>query len=189
MSLKLFRSTGYSSFLVPGEARLAPHPGWLVLAVSAWIGTACNLALWGELGGGRGAASVLHAIAQGLFAAGASGALLSLLAWRRTLKPAATLLLLVAALAACGSWVQATPATSDIFAKGLGAFSFPSWAGLLRWQVPAMLVVLALAPAVWLWNTQLRRLPGPRQMAANVIGIAIALAVMAGSATLLSVLP
>jgi hypothetical protein len=27
MALKLFRSTGHSTLLMPGETRLAPHPG------------------------------------------------------------------------------------------------------------------------------------------------------------------
>ena len=46
MSLKLFRSTGYASILSPGETRVATHPGWLMAAVSAWVGFACNVALW-----------------------------------------------------------------------------------------------------------------------------------------------
>ena len=48
MSLKLFRSTGYSSILAPGESRVATHPGWVILAISLWIGFACNVALWRE---------------------------------------------------------------------------------------------------------------------------------------------
>ena len=44
MSLKLFRSTGYSSILAPGESRVATHPGWVILAISLWIGFACNVA-------------------------------------------------------------------------------------------------------------------------------------------------
>ena len=62
MALKLFRSTGYSTLLMPGEARLAMHPGWLVLATSLWLGLACNVALWRELSGsamGTGLATAL----------------------------------------------------------------------------------------------------------------------------------
>ena len=64
MALKLFRSTGYSSILAPGETRIATHPGWLILAISLWIGFACNVAVWREvrtLGAGPGLARTLLA--------------------------------------------------------------------------------------------------------------------------------
>ncbi|MBI2768727.1 MAG: DUF1705 domain-containing protein [Burkholderiales bacterium] len=186
MSLKLFRSTGYSSILGPGETtRVSMHPGWLVLAVSVWVGFACNVSLWRvvrampEAGGG-----LLHALVMGVLLAGGCCTLLSLLGWRRTLKPAATVLLLLGALAACGMWVQALPLDSNVLDKGLRSLVIPSWASLLGWQVPATLVVLALLPMLWVWNTQLRRLPGPQQFAANATGAGLGLALLAGSAVL-----
>lgn len=178
MSLKLFRSTGYSSILAPGETRVAMHPGWLVLATSLWVGFACNVGLWRELRGLPGSGDVAHTLLTGCFLAGACGTLLSALGWRRTLKPAATLVLLLFALAASGMWMQALPMGSAALDKGIAALVIPTWPSLLRWQVPAMLFVLALVPMVWVWHTQLRRLPGPRQFAANGAGIALGLAVL-----------
>jgi glucan phosphoethanolaminetransferase (alkaline phosphatase superfamily) len=174
MSLKLFRSTGYSSILAPGESRVATHPAWLVLAVSAWIGFACNVALWGELrliGDGPG---LPRALLWGVFIASSCGLLLSLLGWRRTLKRTATLLLLLAALAAASLWVQGRPLDGELLAYGIRGTLLPSWPSLLRWQFPALLAVLGLAPMLWVWQLQIRRLPGPQQLAANLGGMAIA---------------
>jgi lipid A ethanolaminephosphotransferase len=182
MSLKLFRSTGYSSILVPGETRVAMHPAWLALATSAWIAFACNVALWralvsGEPGLGR-------ALAVGVFTGAASGLVLSVLGWRRTLKPAASALLLLAAVAAAGLWTQAAPLDASLLARRFGAL-LPPWTSLLGWQVPLLLVVLGLAPLLWVWQAQLRRLPGPEQLTANAVGFAIAAALMAASGWLL----
>ena len=96
MSLKLFRSTGYSTILTPGETRAGRHPGWVVLALSVWVGLACNVALWRALQSG-GSADLLGALLVGVGAGAACATVLSLSGWRRTLKPMATALLLLAA--------------------------------------------------------------------------------------------
>ncbi len=178
MSLKLFRSTGYSSILAPGESRVAPHPGWLVLAVSLWIGFACNVALWRDLrslGEGPGLGRSLLA---GVFVAAACGVVLSLLGWRRTLKRVATVMLLLAALVAAVIWVQARPIDGTLFDQGLRTLVLPTWPSLLRWQFPVLVAVLGLVPVLWLWQVRLRRLPVPQQMAANVIGMVLGLLTM-----------
>jgi glucan phosphoethanolaminetransferase (alkaline phosphatase superfamily) len=171
MALKLFRSTGYSSILAPGETRVAMHPAWLVLGVSLWVGFACNVALWRALGPASGTSPHLGwALATSLCAAAASAVVLSLLGWRRTLKPAATLLLLLAALVACGVWIQSLPVDAALLNQRPTGL-MPSWASLLRWQVPALLVGLGLAPMLWVWNTHPRRLSGQQQFAANIWGM------------------
>src|SRR4051812_16754186 len=98
MALKLFRTTGYSTLLMPGEARMAPHPARLVLWASLWLGLACNVGLWRFL---------LHrttdwrsALASVLVVGGTSGVVLSLLCWRRTLKLALTVAFIGGALLA-----------------------------------------------------------------------------------------
>ena len=78
--------------------------GWrplgLILLVSCWLVLAGNLPLWRtiwplpELAGWRGAA---FAAAMFVWIVAALTLLLSLLAWRRVLKPAMLLLLLIAA--------------------------------------------------------------------------------------------
>ena len=178
MSLKLFRSTGYSSILGPGETRVATHPGWLVLAVSLWIGFACNVALWRNIRSLAGAPGLPQSLLAGAFIAGACGVLLSLLGWRRTLKRAAGVLLLVAALVAACIWVQAVPLDGSLLDQGLRTLVLPSWPSLLRWQFPALLVGLGLVPLFWMTQWRLRRLPGPRQLQSNISGMLVGLAVM-----------
>lgn len=185
MALKLFRSTGYSSILAPGETRLATHPGWLILAIGLWIGFACNVAVWREvraLGAGPGLARTLLAAA---FIAAAVATLLSLLGWRRTLKKAATALLLLSALTASCIWVQGLPVDSNLLDRGLRSLLVPTWPSLLRWQVPVLIVVLGLVPMLWVWQLQVRRLPGPQQLASNLTGMLLGLAVMTGTGYLL----
>ena len=184
MSLKLFRSTGYSSILGPGETRVAPHPSWLVLTVSLWIGFACNVALWRQLRGLEGSPGFPAALAAGAFIASASAAVLSVLGWRRTLKRAAGALLLLAALVAACIWVQGLPLDRSLLNQGLRALVIPAWPSLLRWQFPALLVVLGVVPAIWLSQLRLRRLAGPQQLQANITGLLIALAVLAISSWL-----
>lgn len=187
MALKLFRSTGYSSILSPGETRAGLHPGWMQALVSGWIGFACNVQLWRQLralpADGEGLA---RALVMGAFVGGACLVLLSLLGWRRTFKPAATLMLLLAALAASSLWSQALPVNADLLNKPLWSVFIPSWASLLRWQVTALLVGLALVPMVWVWNTSVRRLPGPKQLAVNLAGALAGCGLLAASGLLLS---
>lgn len=169
MSLKLFRSTGYHSILTPGETRLALHPGWAVASAAGWIGFACNVWLWHALA--TGGSGLLPALALAAGITGAAACLLSLFGWRRTFKPVATAVLLLAALMAGGAWVNGVPAQAladDTFRL---ASMLPPWAALFRWQVPTLLVVLGLLPVLWLWNLQLRRLSGPAQMGANLWGM------------------
>jgi hypothetical protein len=177
MSLKLFRATGYHSILDPGEARLAPHPAWAVAGVAVWIGLADNVWLWRALAGAG--PSPLEALLAGVGVAGAVGTLLSVLCWRRTFKPAATLLLLAGALLAGGVWVHG-PQLQAAFSGALPAL-LPPWTALMRWQVPTALVVLGVIPVLVLWNGTLRRLPGTDQLEANVWGaMGYALLALAG---------
>jgi glucan phosphoethanolaminetransferase (alkaline phosphatase superfamily) len=180
MSLKLFRSTGYSSLLSPGETRAAMHPGWIVFGASAWAGLVCDVALWRSLAAGTGTGI---ALLQGIFAAALCGLVLSALGWRTTLKPAVTLLLVVAALSACAHWDQAVMA--EAAARADVSLRWPAWASFLRWHVTALLVVLAAPPIVWAWNAPSRRLPGPQQLRANLAGMAVAAAVLAASGLVL----
>jgi lipid A ethanolaminephosphotransferase len=170
MSLRLFRSTGYHSILAPGETRIALHPGWAVLGASAWTGFACNAWLWlAAVGRGDDGVAALFA---GVVIASACGFVLSLACWRRTFKPVATVVLLLAALACAGAWSHGMGLQQAIAARPLQLL--PGWAALFGWQVPALLVVLGGVPVLWLWNTQLRRLSGSEQLRANLAGMAIA---------------
>ncbi|MEZ0309995.1 MAG: hypothetical protein ACAH21_18870 [Ramlibacter sp.] len=170
MSLKLFRSTGYHSILDPGETRGATHPGWVILGASMWAGFVCNAGLWRQLFE-TGRPGLAHALVIGTLVAGACATLLSLLGWHKTLKPAATLLLALAALAACMAWNQPAPPPGSVLEVPIASLMQPTWAGMMRWQALALLAGLALVPMIWVWNTQVRRLTGPRQLGVNMTGM------------------
>ena len=178
MTLKLFRSTGYSSILGPGETRVAPHPAWLVLGVSLWIGFACNVALWRHIRALDGSPALGKALLAGAFISAGCGAVLSLLGWRRTLKRAASVLLLLSSLVAACIWVQGLPLDAALFGQGLRTLVVPAWPSLLRWQFPVLIIVLGVVPVLWLSQLRLRRLAGPTQLRANVSGMAIGVAAM-----------
>ena len=152
----------------------------MVLAVSTWIGIASNVGLWHLLLQDGG--SVRRVLAASALLAGASGLILSLLAWRRTLKPAATLLLAAAALLACGLWVQELPVEA-LWTQRPRAL-LPGWTAFLRGSVLLMMLVLAVAPIVWVWQLHLRRLPGQLQMRATVWGALLGVASLAAGALL-----
>ncbi|HZY19670.1 MAG TPA: hypothetical protein VFE82_14435 [Ramlibacter sp.] len=186
MSLKLFRHTGFHSVLTPGETRVALHPGWAITGASLWIGFACNVWVWRALVGGS--ENLGRSLVAGAVVAGIVGFVLSLFGWRRTLKPMATLLFLVAALLAGGTWVQDLSFQAAVEGKRLGLL-LPPWASFFRWQLPTLLVLLGLLPMIWIWNAQLRRLGGPVQLRSNILGMVLAACVAAGALSLLGRLP
>lgn len=173
MALRLFRTTGYSTLLMPGETRVRPHPARLVLLGSAWLGLVCNVAVWRLLAQGGDWRSTLASV---LAIAGGSGIVFSLLGWRRTLKPALTLGVIGGALFAAGLWSQQLPV--EVLWQGPPRTWMPAWASFMRWQVAALLLGLAVVPIVWVWNTQVRRLAGPVQLKANLWGAVLAALVL-----------
>jgi lipid A ethanolaminephosphotransferase len=180
MALRLFRTTGYSTLLFPGESRLATHPARLVLWASLWLAIACNVAVWRLLAGSTDPRSAAAAVT---LIAGGSGFVFSVLGWRRTLKPAITLALIASALVAAGLWSQQLPV--DTIWHGPPRTLLPAWTSFMRWQVLAIVLVLAVVPIVWLWNHPIRKLPGPAQLQSNILGAIVAGLVFAGGLFLL----
>ena len=165
MALKLFRTTGYSTLLMPGEERQSLHPGWLVALASLWIGVACNAGLW-RVPTTPGALRAV--LATSALLGGGSGVILSLLGWRRTLRLAITVMVAGAALVACGLWVQQLP-IATLWQQRPRAL-LPPWPTFMGWQVPTLMLLLAVVPIVWVWNLPLRRLRGPEQLQVNITG-------------------
>jgi len=182
MSLKLFRSTGYASILAAGETRTATHPGWLILATSVWVGFACNVVWWRQLRA-PGASTLPQALVFGTFVAASCALVLGVLGWRNTLKPAAILIVFVAALGVCAA-LGTAPAIvmADVPPAGL---LLPSWSALSHWQAWVALGGLALLPAVCINKMRLRRLGGSQQLSANVLCVLAAAAVLAVSGFIL----
>ena len=180
MALRLFRTTGYSTLLMPGESRVRPHPGRLVLWGSLWPALACNVGLWRLLL--QRSDDWRNALASVLVIGGAAGVVLSLLGWRRTIKPALTLVLIAAALGADGLWSHQLPV--EALWQGRPASWMPGWASFLRLQGLLLLLVLAVLPIVAVWNAQVRRLPGPAQLKFNVCAALLGAAVLAAGLVL-----
>lgn len=180
MALRLFRTTGYSTLLMPGESRMATHPAMLVLWASLWLGIASNVAVWRWL---AGTLDWRTALASVLVIGGGAGAVFSLLGWRRTLKPAVTLALVLGGLVAAGLWSQQLPVQT--LWQGPPRTLMPAWSSFMRWDVLLIVVTLAVVPVVWLWNHGVRRMPGPRQLQSNLTGAVLAAVVFAGGLFLL----
>ena len=181
MALKLFRTTGYSTLLMPGEARIAPHPARLVLWASLWVALACNVGVWRLLLQRTGD---WHNVLASVFVIGGiTAVVLSLLGWRRTIKPALTLAFIAGALLANGLWSQQLPV--EVLWQGPPRTWLPEWASFLRWQVLVLGLVLAVVPIVAAWNAQVRRLSGPAQLRSNLQGAALG-AMLFGAGLLLA---
>ncbi len=168
MALRLFRTTGYSTLLMPGESKLGRHPGWLVLAASVWIGIVCNVGVWRLF---AHSASLREVLATAALLGGGSGVILGVLGWRRTLKFSVTVLLFAAALLATGVWVQALPL--DALWQERPRVLLPPWPNFLRGPVLVLVLTLAVVPVVTVWNIHLRRLAGAVQLRVNITVAAI----------------
>ena len=148
---------------------MATHPRSLVLWASLWLAIACNVAVWRFLAGSIDWRPALGSVAV---IGGGAGIVFSLLGWRRTLKFSITLALVAAALVAAGLWSQQLPV--DTVWHGPPRAMLPAWTSFMRWQVLAMVLVLAVVPIVWMWNHQVRRLSGPAQLQSNLTGAMVA---------------
>lgn len=160
------------------------RPAWaLVLAASLWMALLGNLPLWRELarlpelGNLRGMA---FGIGFGLFVTAALVALLSLLAWRWTLKPALTLCLVSAAagsyfMLAYGIVIDATMMVNVLQTDPREARD------LLNLKLFGSLLVLGLLPAIWIWRQPVRRMGAARTIATNLALLVGALAVLSGT--------
>ena len=142
-------------------------PGFVTLLAAGWMATACNLALWNklsELGLLHGARGLL----LGLGCAGIIGALIvtlvSLLAWRWTLKPVLTVLLLTASAALHFMWVYRIVIDPSMVVNVLQTDTREA-ADLLSLRLLVTLLLTGALPVVLLWRTPVRYgTPGRRAL-------------------------
>ena len=124
----------------------------LVLWSSIWLAGVGNLSLWKklvEIPDLTGVHGVLFGVAFALIIAGVLTGLLSLVAWRYTLKPVITLLFLLAAFAShymlTYGIVVDTPMVVNVFQTDTREAR-----DQLSWQLLFCVFALALQPMVWL---------------------------------------
>jgi lipid A ethanolaminephosphotransferase len=145
------------------------RPLWLVVLASLWIATVCNVALWRELSrlpGLSGGQALTISIALALVIALATTALLSLLAWRWTLKPAITVFLLSAAFGAYFMMTYGVVIDKTMMINTLQT-DVRETRDLLNWHLLATVLVLAVLPLILVWRQKIIRTGAGRQVLAN----------------------
>lgn len=181
MTLKLFHITEFaeSAWVSPEKQREAIHPVMVVLLASLWLTLACNFPLWRELAhlpletGQRWWLGLRLALLM-LFAL---TALLSLTCWRRTLKLALSLLLLLAAL---DMPLMLSQANFLDLSAGLGNMGTQLRAGA-SWQLAGLFAALGLLPALWLWRLPVRRIPLLATLLQNTLLLVLSCVLLAGT--------
>ncbi|MEO5658747.1 MAG: phosphoethanolamine--lipid A transferase [Polaromonas sp.] len=156
------------------------RPLWLVLLSSLWIATVGNVALWralNRLPELNGTQVMMLGIALGLVITLATTAMLSLLAWRWTLKPAITLFLLSAAFGAYFMMAYGVVIDPTMMVNTLQT-DVRETRDLLNWHLAATVLALAVAPGFFLWRLKIRRISAGRQVLANTIALIAALALL-----------
>jgi lipid A ethanolaminephosphotransferase len=153
---------------------------WLVVLASVWIATVCNAALWRALARlpdlSHGQAVTLG-LALGLVIALATAALLSLLAWRWTLKPVIALFLLSAALGAYFMMAYGVVIDKTMMVNALQT-DVRETRDLLNWRLAATVLALAVVPGFFLWRLQVRRKGAARQILSNAMTLIAASALL-----------
>jgi len=161
MKLKLFRDTGFaasSAFRPPAGTARELHPAWAIVLVSLWTASAGNVAMWRELSHLselQGLRGVLFCLGLGIMVASFSSALLSLLAWRYTLKPVLSLFLLAAGFGAHFMLAYGVVIDTTMMVNVLQTDPRET-RDLLGWRLLMVVTLLALLPMLALWRLPLR---------------------------------
>ena len=141
----------------------------LVVLSSLWLAVLGNLALWKtltELPDLTGIHGVLFAAAFALIIAGVLASLLSIFAWRYTLKPVITLLLLLAAFASHYMLTYGILVDTLMVINVLQTDTREA-RDQLSWQLAVTVLVLGVLPAMWLWRQPMSLLTWKHQLLRN----------------------
>jgi lipid A ethanolaminephosphotransferase len=149
------------------------RPLWVVVLASFWIATLCNVALWralARLPELSGAQAVTISVALGLVIGLATAGLLSLLAWRWTLKPVIMLFCVSAAFGAYFMMAYGVVIDQNMIINALQT-DVRETRDLLNWRLLATVLVLAGLPCTLLWRQHIRLQTPTRQALANVTAL------------------
>ena len=151
------------------QASRAIHPAWVVVLASAWLATACNVPLWREVAALPGQGTLRgwgFALAFAVIVAAGNAALLSVLAWRWTLKPAITVMLLLAAFGAYFMLAYGIAIDASMLVNVMQT-DVKEAGDLLNWRMLATVLALTAPPLLWLYRRPVRRMHAFRHMAHN----------------------
>jgi len=152
----------------------------LVVMASVWLAVIGNLALWRnlmqlpDLSGLRGA---MFMVAFAFMIACVVSALLALCAWRYTLKPAITLLLLLAGFATHYMLMYGIVVDTPMLVNVLQTDAREA-SDQLSWQLLLTVSCISGLPIVWLWRQPVTRISWRQQALRNLglLGASLALA-------------
>ena len=162
------------------------HPACVVLWISVWMAAACNVPLWREVlhvNGSTGVRGWAFLAAFMVLVTAGNAALLSLLAWRWTLKPAAGLLVLMAAFGAYFMLAYGIAIDASMLTNVLQT-DVKEAGDLLNWQLPLTVGALAVPPVAWLVRQPVRAVAPLRHTLHNA-GLFVAAVLVAVGAVLL----
>lgn len=166
------------------------RPIRLVVASSLWMATVTNLSLWRELNALNlldGVGGFAFATALALMTAACLAALLSLFAWRWTLKPVITLFLVAAALGTYFMLSYHVVIDSTMMVNVLQT-DLREASALFNGRMVAMVVALAGLPGWLVWRARAEYAGGPVQTLRN-LGFALTALVIAAAVALASFQP
>lgn len=149
------------------------RPLWVVVLASFWIATICNLALWrtlARLPDLSSTQSITISIALALVIGLATAGLLSLLAWRWTLKPVIMLFCVSAAFGAYFMLSYGIVIDQTMIVNALQTDARET-RDLLNWRLLATVLVLAVLPCTLLWRQHIRLQSPTRQALCNVAAL------------------
>lgn len=153
------------------------HPAWLIAAASAWLATVANLPLWlamRELGLFAQTGGWLFALAFALIIAACLSGIVSLLAWRWTLKPALALLLLASAVGAYFMLAYHVVIDTAMITNALQTDT-RELRDLLSLKLAAALLLLGALPCAVLWRWPVDYGRWPRRSLHNLLQAGAAL--------------
>lgn len=166
--------------------RQARSPVTLVVIASLWLAVLGNLALWRnllalpDLTGWHG---LWVGTAFAIIIASVVTALLALLAWRWTLKPAISVLLLLAAFASHYMLMYGIVVDTPMLINVLQTDTREA-RDQLSWRLLVTVLTLAIVPMVWLWRQPIIHLTGLQQVVRNTSLFTGAMAVAFGATQL-----
>lgn len=155
----------------------------LVICTSLWLAVFGNLALWKsfvaapEISGWKG---LVFGLAFALVVASLVAAVLSIFAWRPTLKPAITVLLLLAAFATYYMLMYGVVVNASMV---LNVFQtdYKEARDQMSWGLLITVALIAVLPAIWIWRQPLVKLSFVQQLIRNVSLFAVAFLLAIGT--------